>query len=136
MAIFTQQARSTHRLCSGSNPEHRSERCSELVEELDEGLVEGFDSPRPTEERWTRSGTNIVFLSFCVPDEMWTFWPCVRTVESITSQRAVWSHWRKFLEDPDSYLTWKYSVGNRKGAAFTQASEQCVGDFAYSYCAD
>jgi len=32
----------------------------------------------------------------------------VRTVESLTSQRAVWSHWQKFLEDPDDYLTWKH----------------------------
>jgi hypothetical protein len=51
---------------------------------------------------------NIVCLEFCVPDNQWTFWPCIRTVESLTSQRAVWAHWLKFLENPDSYLTWKY----------------------------
>jgi hypothetical protein len=55
---------------------------------------------------------NVMFLGFCVPDEMWTFWPCVRTVESLTSQRAVCSLWQKFLEDPDGYLTWKYIGGS------------------------
>lgn len=39
---------------------------------------------------------------------------CVRTVESLTSQRAVWTHYQKFLADPDSYLTWKY-VGEPLG---------------------
>jgi hypothetical protein len=63
---------------------------------------------KPFELRIGRNQINVVFLSFCVPDEIWTFWPCVRTVESLTSQRAVWSHWQKFLEDPDDYLTWKY----------------------------
>ena len=66
---------------------------------------------RPFELRIGRNQINVVFLSFCVPDEKWTFWPCVRTVESLTSQRAVWSHWQKFLKDPDMYLTWK-SVGS------------------------
>jgi len=63
---------------------------------------------KPFELRIGRNQINVVFLSFCVPDEMWTFWPCVRTVESLTSQHAVWSHWQKFLADPDDYLTWKY----------------------------
>jgi hypothetical protein len=63
---------------------------------------------KPFELRIGRNQINVVFLSFCVPDERWTFWPSVRTMESLTSQRAVWSHWQKFLEDPDSYLTWKY----------------------------
>jgi hypothetical protein len=51
---------------------------------------------------------NIVCLEFCIPDPPWQFWSCVRRVESLTSQRAVWSHWQRFLDDPDSYLTWKY----------------------------
>lgn len=48
---------------------------------------------------------NVVFLSFCVPDGKTIFWPYDRTVESLISQRAVWSHWQRFLEDPDRYLT-------------------------------
>ena len=64
------------------------------------------------ELRIGRNQINVVFLSFCVPDEMWAFWPCVRTVESLTSQRAVWSHWQKFLADPDDYLTCKYIGGH------------------------
>ena len=55
-----------------------------------------------------RNSMNVVFLSSCAPDDKTTFWPCVRTVESLTSQRAMWSHWQKFLEDPETYLTWKY----------------------------
>ena len=51
---------------------------------------------------------NVVFLSFFVPDNQWTFWPCVRTVESLTTQRTIWAHWQRFLTDPDHYLTWKY----------------------------
>jgi len=51
---------------------------------------------------------NVVCLEFCVPDGQWTFWPHVRTIESLTSQRSLWSHWQKLLEDPHSYLTWKY----------------------------
>jgi hypothetical protein len=63
---------------------------------------------RPFELRIGRNSFNVVRLEFCVPDEAWTFWPCVRTAESLTTQRAVWSHWQKFLEDPNDYLTWKY----------------------------
>jgi hypothetical protein len=63
---------------------------------------------KPFELRIGRNSSNIVYLEFCVPDEQWKFWPHVRTVESLTSQRSIWSHWQKFLEEPDSYLTWKY----------------------------
>ena len=51
---------------------------------------------------------NIVWLEFCASDEKTAFWPCFRTIESLTPQRAVWMHWQKFLEDPETYLTWKY----------------------------
>jgi hypothetical protein len=63
---------------------------------------------RPFELQIGRNQLNIVFLSFQVPNDKANFWPCIRTVESLTSQRSIWSHWQKFLEDPDGYLTWKY----------------------------
>lgn len=63
---------------------------------------------RPFELRIGRTLANVVFLDFCAPGGRTTFWPCVRTVGSLTSQRAVWAHWQKFLEDPESYLTWKH----------------------------
>jgi hypothetical protein len=44
---------------------------------------------KPFELRVGRNQINIVFLSFCVPDGKTTFWPCIRTIESLTSQRAV-----------------------------------------------
>jgi hypothetical protein len=70
---------------------------------------------KPFDLQIGRNELNIVFLSFRVPDDKTTFWPCIRTVESLTSQRAIWSHWQKFLEDPDSYLTWKY-IGDSAAA--------------------
>lgn len=51
---------------------------------------------------------NVVWMTFSVPDQPWEFWPTVRRVESLTTQRAVWAYWHQFLEDPDMYLTWKY----------------------------
>jgi hypothetical protein len=54
---------------------------------------------------------NAVWMTFCVPDPQWIFGPNVRTVESMTSQRAVWAYWQQFLEDPDMYLTSKYISG-------------------------
>jgi hypothetical protein len=63
---------------------------------------------KPFELRIGRNQINVVFLSFCAPDGRTAYWPCVWTVESLTSQRAVWAHWQKFLADPDMYLTWKY----------------------------
>jgi hypothetical protein len=63
---------------------------------------------KPFELQIGRNEANIVHLSFSAPDDHTTFWPCIRTVESLTSQRAIWSHSQRFLEDPDSYLTWKY----------------------------
>jgi hypothetical protein len=63
---------------------------------------------KPFELQIGRNEANIVHLSFSTPDDRTTFWPCVRTVESLTSQRAVWSHWQRFLAEPDDYLTWKY----------------------------
>ena len=70
---------------------------------------------KPFELHIGRNEANIVHMSFSAPDENTTFWPCIRTVESLTSQRAIWSHWERFLEDPDSYLTWKY-IGNSAAA--------------------
>jgi hypothetical protein len=69
----------------------------------------------PFELHIGRNEVNIVHLSFSTPDGHTTFWPCIRTVESLTSRRAVWSHWQRFLEDPGSYLTWKY-IGNSAAA--------------------
>jgi len=46
---------------------------------------------KPFELRVGRNLINVVFLSFCAPDGKTTFWPCVRTVESLTSRRTVWS---------------------------------------------
>ena len=63
---------------------------------------------KPFELEISRNETNIVFLSFRAPDGKTTYWPCIRTVESLTRQRIIWSHWQKFLADPDDYLTWKY----------------------------
>jgi hypothetical protein len=55
-------------------------------------------------------------LHFHSPANHWAFlWDeiaSVRSVESLTSQHAVWSHWQKFLENPDDYLTWNYIGGN------------------------
>lgn len=68
---------------------------------------------KPFELEISRNRWNIVFLSFCLPDEKTKFWPCVRTVESLTSQQAVWSVWQRFLANPDMYLTWKY-IGAQK----------------------
>jgi hypothetical protein len=59
-----------------------------------------------------RTSMNIVWLTFCVPDPRWEFWPNVRTVESLTTQRAVWAYWQQFLENPDMYLTSKYIGGS------------------------
>ena len=70
---------------------------------------------KPFELRIGRNSSNIVYLNFCTPDDTATFWPCVRTIESLTSQRAIWAHWQRFLEDPDSYLAWKY-IGNSAAA--------------------
>jgi hypothetical protein len=74
-----------------------------------------ISADKPFELGIARNQANIVYLSFCTPDDRATFWSCVRTVESLTSQRAVWSQWQRFLEDPDSYLTWKY-IGNSAAA--------------------
>jgi len=63
---------------------------------------------KPFELQIGRSSENVVWLEFCVPEPPWQFWPRIRTVESLTSQRAIWLHWQKFLADPDMYLTWKY----------------------------
>jgi hypothetical protein len=70
---------------------------------------------KPFELEIGRNETNIVQLSFSAPGDRTTFWPCIRTVESLTSQRAIWSHWQRFLEDPESYLTWKH-IGNSAAA--------------------
>lgn len=51
---------------------------------------------------------NVVWMTFGVPDDRWQFWRPVSAVESLTSQRDVWAHWQKFLEDPDSYSTFTY----------------------------
>lgn len=63
---------------------------------------------RPFELQIGRTSMNVVWLTFCVPDPRWEFWPNVRTVESLTTQRAVWAYWQQFLEDPEMYLTSKY----------------------------
>jgi hypothetical protein len=70
---------------------------------------------KPFELQIGRSSMNVVFLSFCVPDAKMTIWPCVRTVESLTTQRSVWWHWQEFLVHPDSYLTWKYIGQHENG---------------------
>ena len=67
---------------------------------------------KPFELQIGRNHGNIVFLSFGVPDDRASYWPCIRTVESLTSQRSVWTHWQRFLADPDDYLTWKYIGGH------------------------
>jgi hypothetical protein len=59
------------------------------------------------ELRIGRNDLNIVFMSFCVPDGRNDFFPCVRTVESLTSQRDIWKHWQRFMSDPDEYLTFR-----------------------------
>jgi len=66
---------------------------------------------KPFELQIGRNTGNIVWLEFCLPDPPWHFWTCIRRVESLTSQRAVWAHWQRFLDDPDAYLTWRY-IGN------------------------
>jgi len=63
---------------------------------------------KPFELQIGRNHGNIVFLSFGVPDDHASYWPCTRMIESLTSQRAVWAHWQNFLADPDDYLTWQY----------------------------
>ena len=60
---------------------------------------------RPFELRISRNRMNVVFFSFCVPDGKTTLWSCIRTIQSLTSQRGVWLHWQKFLDHPDMYLT-------------------------------
>jgi hypothetical protein len=42
---------------------------------------------------------------------LWNEIASFRTVELLTSPRGFCSHWKKFLEDPDDYLTWKYIGG-------------------------
>jgi hypothetical protein len=63
---------------------------------------------KPFELEIGRTHYNVVHLAFGVPVDRAQYWPRVRVVESLTSQRALWSHWQRFLEDPDRYLTWKY----------------------------
>jgi hypothetical protein len=63
---------------------------------------------RSFESQVGRNQADLVHLAFSSPHNRASFWPCTRTVGSLTSQRSEWSHWKKLLNDPDSYLTWKH----------------------------
>jgi hypothetical protein len=62
---------------------------------------------KPFELTIGRNDSNIVFLEFGMPHPTFEFFPTTRTVESLQTQRQIWSVWEKFLADPDDYLTWK-----------------------------
>ena len=54
-----------------------------------------------------RNDLNVVFLEFGVPDDKNDFYNCIRTIGSLTRQRAIWSVWEKFIADPDEDLTFR-----------------------------
>jgi hypothetical protein len=54
-----------------------------------------------------RNESDFVFIDFCASDEKNEFYPCVRSVGGLMTQRAIWSVWERFLTDPDDHLTWK-----------------------------
>jgi hypothetical protein len=72
----------------------------------------------PFELRIGRTSVNVVSLSFCLPDDLTRFWLCIRTSQSLTSLRAIWSRWQKFIQDSDSYLM--AQLRNSKGPAIAE----------------
>jgi len=62
---------------------------------------------KPFEIEIGTNDSNPVFIDFCAPDGKNEYYPCIRSVGGLMSQRAIWSVWERFLADLDDYLSWK-----------------------------